>query len=117
MNDYAVHARSLAAAKARLGDDCPVVTWGGRDYPVIPGSAARRQDLAAGGFQLNADFHFEALVSDWLTNAIPDVKQLKGRLLQTPVGYLGSDYKPISVTIRPGGLQMLVDCNSTGQNA
>lgn len=123
MSPYAYHALALATMQRVLGPDCPVVGWNDKpDWQIIPGSAKRRQDLADGGFQLNADFLFEALVSTFagaLTAAGPVVTatDLKGALLNTAIVYLGDKYKAVAVHIRPGGLQVGVHCNGFDQGA
>jgi hypothetical protein len=116
MNDFATHVIGFAAIQNRLGADCPVVTWDDLDFKVIPGSTRRRRDLGPGGFNLNSDFQFEALVSTFANGlTITDAHTLKDQLLQTRLGYLGDEYKPIAVTVRPGGLHVLVECNSLSQ--
>jgi len=114
MNDYAANARALGWLQGRLGSACPVVTWAGVDYEIIPDSAARRQDLVAGGCDLNADLQFEVLIS---TFGYTDPQAFKGALLQRAIQYLGDDYKVQAVNIRPGGLQALIEANSLTQNA
>ena len=42
---------------------------------------------------------------------------LKDALLRTPLGYLGDDYQVAMVKIRPGGLQVQVECVSRNQRA
>lgn len=108
---------ALAATQARLGAACPVVVWSRQDYRCIPGSAIRRQDLSPGGYQINSDFRFEALVSSFLSDSILDADDLKSALLQTHIIYLGANYKVTSVAIRPSGLQILCECHSLDQNA
>jgi hypothetical protein len=124
MNYYATHARGLGAVQARLAGDCPVVTWAGKEWLVVPGSAVRRKDLddGGGGFQLNADFRFEALVGQFLTapGATPEVLDATGleqAMLQTEIGYLGESYKAVAMHVGPGALVVRVDCNSLGQGA
>lgn len=101
----------------RLGDACPVIRWNGNDYRIIPDSASRRADLAPGGFQLNADLVFEALTETFLGGSIADATALKTAILQRKISYLGDDYKVDDVRIRPGGLQVRLECSSLGQNA
>lgn len=117
MDYYTHHSRSAAATQTRLGDTCPVITWSNKNYPIIPGSATRRKDLATGGFQLNADFRFEALVSSFLSATIPDAETLHSALLQTFIGYLGDEYKVIAVLVHAGGQQIAVECNSASQGS
>jgi len=114
MNYYGRHAAALASTQTRLGNTLPTITWAGKVWPIVPGSAQRRQDLASGGFQLNADFVFEALVS---TFGPQNATALKASMLQTPITYLGGDYKAIQVSIKPGGQVIRVECNSAIQNA
>jgi hypothetical protein len=113
MDYYGHNAASVAATQARLGSTCPSVSWQGVPRPIIPGSAMRRMDLAVGGFQMNADLRFDALVSRFGT----DATGVKNVLLQTPLSYLGDTYKVEGVTILPGGLQISVECNSIFQRA
>lgn len=121
MNYYAKHANSLQAVQGRLSTDCPVIIWSGNQYMAIPGTAARRQDLVAGGLALNADLRFEILVAPFLDGVnLIDAQTLKNALLGansagTEVQYLGDRYKTVSVTISPGGLQLTVECNSISQ--
>ena len=112
MSPYERHAAALKSVQTRLGPS--VVTWDGDDLPIVPGTATRRKDLGAGGFSLNADMRFEALASCW---GYDDASNLKTDMLQTVVVYLGDNYKVESVGIRPGALQIVVECNSVGQDA
>lgn len=117
MNDFQVHARAMQQLQARLDGACPVITWGNVDYAIIPGSAIRRKDLSPGGFQLNADLRFDALVSTFSSASVADATSLKSKLLRTPIQYLGDDYQVSSVAILPGGLQITVECVSLVQKA
>lgn len=101
--------------QARQAGSCPFITWGQDNVAVIPGSAQRRAVLSEGGFQLNADFAFEALVSSFPGYA--DAKLLKDDLHNQSIGYLGDSYKVDAVVIRPGGLQVQVQCTAISQNA
>lgn len=117
MNDYATHANAFLTLQKRLGNDCPRFSWNDSDWPIIPGSATRRKDLASGGFQLNADLIFEVLVAQFLDPvAIPDATALKDALLARPINYLGDDYKIDSIEIAPGGLLLTAHANSLHQN-
>ncbi len=112
--DYFTHvANSLAAMQSRMADTCPTVGWHGTECPIIPGTAMRRRDLVAGGFDLNSDFRFQALVSTFGS----DASTAKTAMLQTVVRYLGDDYKIVSVNIQAGGLTLSVECNSLFQSA
>lgn len=100
-----------------MADSCPIITWGNQNYLAIPNTAIRRGDLAHGGIQLNADFKFECLVAQFLTNVIVTVGDLRTAMLMTRVSYLGDTYKIDAVHIRPGGLQIGVECTSEAQKA
>jgi len=117
MDYYGHHSAALAGLQARLATQCPSISWNGRDVPIIPGSAMRRADLSAGGFQLNADFRFAAHVADFGAEYEGQPSQLKSDLLQSALAYLGDNYKADAVTLHPGGLIVTVDCNSLVQNA
>jgi hypothetical protein len=118
MNDFATHASAMQAVQNRLGDDCPTITWNGVAYKLIPGSAVRRMDLGPGGFRLNADFMADALASTFADGqTITNSATLKAAMLQTPIGYLGDDYKVEAVHISPGGLQVRIEANSLTQGA
>ena len=119
MNIYEKHAVSLARLQVRLGDACPVVQWADLDFKVVPGSVLRRAELGGGGMTLDADFVFEALVETWRERRpeITDAKAMKDALLRTPIGYLGDEYQVATVKIRPGGLEVQVECVALGQRA
>lgn len=107
----------MAKVEAMLGDALPVFQWRNQNWNIIPGSATRRKDLDGGGFSLNADFRFNALVSQFISSTIPDATALKAKLLQTNIGYLGDGYRVTDVAILPGGYQITVDAASDVQNA
>ena len=117
MNFYALHASGVQATIDLFADTCPVVTWVGVDRKVIPNSIIRRKDLAQGGFQMDADLRFETMVASWIDDPNDSIRTVKNRMLQSPLGYLGEVYKIITVTVRPGELHMMVDCNSIDQQA
>ncbi len=117
MNEYSRHSKALAAVMNRMADSCPKFTWNNADWRIVPGTATQRGDLAAGGIVLNADLGFELLVSDFLSQSIPDAVTLKNLLLQSPLTYQGDNYKVVSVGIRPGGQQLFVQANSADQAA
>ena len=107
----------MATQQAMMVDSLPSFRWRNRDWQIVPGSATRRKDLDGGGFSLNADFRFNALVAQFLSDAIPDASALKAKLLQTGIGYLGDGYRVTDVAILPGGYQITVDAASDVQNA
>jgi hypothetical protein len=115
MNEYFYHAKALQWLQMSLGAGCPSITWNGQSYPLIPSSAIRRKDLDVGGFQLNADFRFNALVSTFGVNY--SAQTLKDAMLQKTIIYLGDTYKVDSITLLPGGYQITADCSSINQNA
>lgn len=117
MNPLLDHANGVSELQRELGDDCPVITWARRDYKILPGSAVRRQDLAPGGFQLNADLRFVALVETFLSSSIANADDLQDAMQNTVFTYLGQNYKATSVSIAMGGLQVTVEANSAVQNA
>jgi len=115
MNEYFYHAKAMQALQSSLGAGCPVVSWNGGTYSIVPSSAIRRKDLASGGFQLNADLRFNALVS--VFGSAYSATTLKNALLQTKIVYLDDSYKVTGVTTSPGGYQVTVDCDSLNQNS
>ncbi len=117
MNYYAKHARSLDSMQTRMGDSCPEFEWDDQTWKIIPGTAIRRADLSEGGIQLNADLRFEALVAQFLDDEIQNVTDLEEAFRNTPIGYLGQNYKVKSVGVRPGGLSVVVECNGADQGA
>lgn len=117
MNEYATHARALKSLQDRLADECPVIVWGAQEYRIIPNSALRRGDLGPGGITLNADLQFEALTAEFLSDDLLTVADVKDALLTTRLEYLTDVYKVDAVHIRPGALQIQVQCTSVGQKA
>jgi hypothetical protein len=117
MDYHAKFAASLAATQARLGDTCPMITWAGKDYAILPGSAMRRKELGVGGFDPNADLKFQAHLALFLTDTIANAMALEAAMLQTEVGYLGHRYKAISMRVMPGQLIIEVECNALSQRA
>lgn len=117
MTEYEIHAQALQGVQERLGGACPFFVWHGKEYKISPGTASRRKDLGSGGFELNADFRFSCLIGPLLSSDSPTITDLKDSLLQSRIIYLEDDYKPVSVDIMPGGLQIVVNCNSLNQMA
>lgn len=115
-NVYQIHADSIAAVQSYLGDDCPSVSWDGEDWPVIPGSAGRRKDLVAGGFDLNADLRFNALTCNFPGDA-EEATDIEKLIVQKDIEYLGDKYRIIRVSILPGGFQLEIEANSSTQGA
>jgi len=85
-----------------------VVTWGGRDYPVVPGSALRGKDLGPGGFRWRSDFTFFAR---------PGVFPAPGPQLKERVVYEGEEYRIDGIERGPGGAFARYDCNDPNQGA
>lgn len=111
MNLYQAHADTQAQHEAELGESCPTFNWDESDWKILPGSAIRRGDLTPGGFQLNADLGFTALVAQFGTTA----QAQSDAMLNTRMTYLGQGYTVKAVFIAPGGLQLHVECNSDVQ--
>jgi hypothetical protein len=114
-NPYAVHAASLAAVQTEQGASCPAITWQGNNYPILPGSARQKNDLTPGGFSMDSDFVFMALVSAF--GAAQTAEGLKAALLNTEVDYLGHAYKVHTVHAAPGGLQLHIEADDLNQGA
>lgn len=117
MNHFAIHASGLQAVVNELGSDCPVITWNGADRKVLPGTAVRRKDLSDGGYSLNADFSCNVLVSQLVDATYTTAKAVCDVMGQTPLTYLGDDYKIISVSRSAGDLFFTVQANSLNQGA
>jgi hypothetical protein len=83
-----------------------VVTWAGNDYPILPGSAVRGKDLAAGGFKLRSDLKFIARC-DMFPGLGPQLKQ--------QVTYQGDAYRIDSLEKMPGGVFLRFECNDPSQ--
>jgi hypothetical protein len=113
MNPFQIHANGINDLIVEMGTDCPTFTKNNIVYQIIPGSAVRRKDLVIGGFQIDADLAFTALLAQFNLTA----SAFKDAFLQNPITYLGDKYKIDSVTILPGGLQVHVLANSLSQNA
>lgn len=121
VNPYQIHAQGIAAVQTEQGNACPQITWGGVNYLLLPGTAMRQKELAMGGFNLNADFVFTALVSTFLNATangavVTDAGSLKSAFLQSPFTYLGDIYKGVNVWLLAGGLQIHVEANSISQD-
>lgn len=117
MNPYAIHAGSIQSLIDEMGDDCPAFTWGGNDYSILPGTAKTRKDLTVGGFSLDFDLQFVALVSPFVAGAITGATTLRDAMLETEMQYLSDNYKIVSVDIVAGGQQVRIGANSLSQGA
>lgn len=123
MNAYQSHAAATAAYIQSTGAASPSFTWiGVGDFPIIPGSALRKEELDAGGFKPVADLRFEILLQPFIGQAVrsPEpiniltAEDLQKALQQNPITYLGAQYKVDSVEIRPGALQLAINANASG---
>lgn len=108
MDYYAAHARGLAQTQTILGTACPVINWQGANYPVIPGTAARKKDAQMGGFEPDCD-----LVFDCLSSTFPGGSPTQ----QNRIGYLGNTYRVRSVGTKPGALILHFQCIDANQGS
>ena len=113
MNLFAIHAGAMAQFQQILGTDCPVFVWNGQQYQMIPNSANTKKPLGYGGFAVNADLHFRALVAQFGQTAV----DLKNALLDTTFIYLGETYNITGVDIHQTGLEISVDADALNENA
>lgn len=83
-----------------------LVTWNGKAYPILPGSAVRGKDLGAGGFKLRSDLKFIAR---------PEVFAAPGPQLKQRVTYLGDEYRIDTMERMPGTVYVRFECNDPTQ--
>lgn len=114
MDIYSKHNDGFSQVIAKLGVVCPVFTWGNVNWQIVPGSVKMREKLQPGGFSMDSDLLFWTQLAQFKNNSIQD---LKNSLLQTAMQYLGDDYKIISVSVAPGGLQAMIEANALNQGA
>lgn len=105
---YAKHLASVKAVQAYLGPKCPVFTWAGNTYQMLPGSVMQRKDLGVGGFKLSSDLRF-LVCSDAFPNPPPQLKQM--------LTYLGINFRIDSIRTLPGGILQEFECNDPNQPA
>ena len=110
MNPYTDHAAGLGDLQAELGDNCPVFTWNGANYRILPASVRYGKPMDIGGFKTEADLAFVVL-----TNAFPgyaSAEAVKDALLQKQIAYRGKTYNVTNVIIPPTGQQMRVEADA-----
>lgn len=117
MNPYLIQANDVAKLQSEQGGACPVLTWGGNDYKILPGSVMQNKPLREGGFSSAFDFSCLLVASQFFTVAIPDVTTLKNALFNSPFTYLGDSYKFVNVHILSGGTLLRIEANALNQNA
>lgn len=108
MNPFEKNADSLNRTQIRLADKCPVFTWGGQVWKMIPGTVTQGKDLSPGGYVLDFALSFEVLVAQF-GETLPETKQA--------VTYLGEGYRIETIGKRPGNLQWIINCQSDVQGA
>lgn len=115
-NVYAIHAASLSALQAELGVACPQVGFVayGESLNILPGSARLRSNQTVGGFQMDSDFVFTVLVSEFGNTT---AEAIRSTILNTELDYLGHQYKVIAVHVMGGGLQLHIEANDLNQAA
>lgn len=117
MNPYKVQADDIVKLQAEQGAACPQFKWNGQWYKILPGSAQNNYPLRSGGFSFAFDLKFTAVVSQFLNQKITDAGILAKTLANTPMLYLGQNWKIQNVTILAGATLIQVEANSKNQNA
>ena len=101
-NPFLEHATGLVELQTELGSDCPVITWSNLTIKVLPSGLKMRSSNSTGGFELETDFSFICLASDFGAT-LPASKQL--------MGYNGNKLKIESVIVTAGGLFLEIMTN------
>lgn len=110
VNPFAIHAAGLNSLIAEQGSDCPVFTWNGADYQILPGGALSRKSNSPGGFSLDSDLQLTVL-----TAAFGDAEAARAEMLETILLYAGHRYKIRDISIAQGGKQMRLHCDDAAQ--
>lgn len=105
----------MAGFVASLGDDCPVFTWNGAEWQIIPNLSTLQKRLDYGGFGLDFDSRFCCLVAPFLSLVTPNATALKDLMLETPLTYLGDEYQIKSVVIYPSTGIIAITANALNQ--
>ena len=117
VNLYAGHARGLRMFQGLQGTTCPQFQWNSQTFNISPSSIVTKQPLVAGGWNQDFDLKFSFLTYQ-ITNATAQTtEQLRAQMLNTPMVYLGANYKIEKITIAPNGLVFVIEANALDQNA
>lgn len=85
MDVYQHHADGVKEVMDLLEGACPVARWDDQAFRILTGSTARGKLLGLGGFGLDTDLQFVALMAELPPPAGPqlqDVLQVSGRELR-----------------------------------
>lgn len=115
VNVFELHACAMATAQNLTGA-CPVFTWNGDDWQMMPNTSTLKKDLDIGGYSLDSDLSFHCLLAQFVED-FTDVETLKQSMLETAMVYLGHNYKIVSVGILAGGLILKISANDLAQSA
>jgi hypothetical protein len=116
MNAFEIHAAAMGVAE-KLTGACPVFTWAGKNWQIIPTGAMLKKPLGIGGFGLDSDIRLFALVNQFAQSGYATAQAVKDAMLpETPMQYLGDNYKIESVDILPGALIIVIGANSIAQS-
>lgn len=116
MNAFELHAAAFAVMQQLTGN-CPVFTWDGIDWLMIPNGAMLKKNLTVGGFSLDNDLKFFCLVDQFVNAGYSTADEVKDAMLETPMQYLADNYAIKSVTIMTGGLQLMITADALAQDA
>jgi hypothetical protein len=117
MNPYAIQANDVIAYQNEQGDNCPMITWNEKQYPILPNSVENFTPLRPGGFSFFYDGKFLIVVSQWLSPTITNATQLAAALANTFFTYNDGKYKFKGLRILSGATMIECSANALNQNA
>ena len=89
-----------------LGADCPTITYAGATVRVLPAAARNASKNGIGGFALDADLQFTAILADFPSTPASN-KQFT---------YAGKTYRISDVAFLPGRLQVHITATDAAQS-
>ena len=87
----------------RLTGACPQFTWDDTNWLAMPNAADLKKSLAVSGWGFDFQLVLFATVDQFAQNGYATADTLVEAMLQTPMQYLGEDFKIEGVKILTGG--------------
>ena len=99
---FQLHAEGIQQVQDYIGDACPSFAWNGGTWLIMPDSVTRSKGLNQGGYTLDADLVFTALMAQF-NGSPPTIKNV--------ITYDGARYRIDSIVSSPGAYQSEFHCN------
>ena len=100
-----------------LTGNCPVFTWDGVDWLTIPNAADLKRNLSIGGFSIDFNLILFATADQFAQAGYATADAVAEAMLDTPLQYLGENFKVESVKVLTGATIIVIGCNALDQGA